>query len=255
MIDSVVRLAEEAGRAILGVYSAGPMEVRSKEDLSPLTLADTASHRILVEGLKLLRPEWPVLSEESRSVPYAERKTWQTYWLVDPLDGTKEFIKKNGEFTVNIALMRKDEPILGVVHAPSRGVTYFAERGKGAFKKEPSGRTGPIRVRRTQEKWKVVVSRSHAGDELERFLEHIGPFESVSVGSALKLCLVAEGQAHFYPRFWPSMEWDIAAGQCVVLEAGGSVCDREGRTLSYNKQELVNPHFLASAFEKGSFPW
>jgi 3'(2'), 5'-bisphosphate nucleotidase len=222
--------------------------VTNKADNSPLTAADTAAHGIILEGLRKLPSQWPVLSEESKHIPYDERKRWEVYWLVDPLDGTKEFIKKNGEFTVNVALVRSGLPVLGVVHVPVRHVTYYAEKGKGAFKKLENGKSVPIRAQAGwSDKLKIVLSRSHRGGEMEVFLQKAGPYESVSMGSSLKLCLVAEGQAHLYPRFWPSMEWDTAAAQCVVTEAGGTVTDLQGRPLVYNKESLLNTHFLASA--------
>lgn len=252
MINSVIRLAEEAGKAIMEVYGREFSQVTFKEDHSPLTLADTAAHEILLKGLTQLDGHLPVLSEESKSEPFSVRRSWQDYWLVDPLDGTKEFIKKNGEFTVNVALIRQGAPILGVVHVPAKSITYFASQGQGAFKKEGAGAPQRIHVRPKEAVWKVVVSRSHKDDQVEAFLNSLGAYDSMSVGSSLKLCRIAEGAAHFYPRFWPSMEWDIAAGQCLVEEAGGSVLDLEGAPLVYTKPQLENPFFLASALRE---PW
>lgn len=248
MISKIIELSEQAGAAILEVYSRADFSVTSKADDSPLTAADTAAHDIILEGLRKLPSQWPVLSEESKHIPYDERKRWEVYWLVDPLDGTKEFIKKNGEFTVNVALVRLGVPVMGVVHVPERRATYYAEKGKGAFKKLENGKSIPLRAQTVPgDKLKIVLSRSHRDGRIDAFLQKAGPYESVDVGSSLKLCLVAEGQAHLYPRFWPSMEWDTAAAQCVVTEAGGRVTSLLGEPLVYNKENLVNPDFLASA--------
>lgn len=245
LLDEIVKLAMEAGERILEVYDSD-FSVEHKEDKSPLTAADLASHRVIVAGLEALTPEVPVLSEESAGIPYAERSAWHTYWLVDPLDGTKEFIKRNGEFTVNIALIREGIPVLGVVHVPVTGVTYSACEGVGAFKAEQGAAAAPIRVRAMGAGPTAVVgSRSHGGDSLNAFLEKVGDHEMVSMGSSLKLCLVAEGRADVYPRLGPTSEWDTAAAQCVVEQAGGSVTDLELKPLRYNtKDSLLNPFFL-----------
>jgi 3'(2'), 5'-bisphosphate nucleotidase len=251
MMKDIIQFAEEAGKAVMEIYSRENFGTTLKENNSPLTLADTASHDIIVKFLKSFTPDWPILSEESKSIPYEVRKSWSSFWMVDPMDGTKEFIKRNGEFTVNIALIRQGTPVLGVVYAPAKETTYYAEEGKGAFKKDKETGTRQIRVDSgCPSVTKVVVSRSHAGDETESFLKKLGPFECVEVGSSLKLCQVAEGLAHLYPRFWPSMEWDTAAAQCVVLESGGSVTDLEGNLLRYNKQNLLNPYFMVSALSE-----
>ncbi len=189
----------------------------------------------------------PVLSEESKAQPYAERSGWQDYWLVDPLDGTKEFIKKNGEFTVNVALIRQGVPVMGVVHVPAQNLTYFAGQGEGAYRNETAGGDVRLHVRPKQAVWKVVISRSHQDEHMNAFLKTLGAYETISVGSSLKLCRVAEGEVHLYPRFWPSMEWDIAAGQCLVEEAGGSLRDLEGARLRYTKPDLENPFLRASS--------
>lgn len=199
--------------------------------------------------LQVLTPHLPILSEESRETLYRERSNWPLFWLVDPLDGTKEFIKRNGEFTVNIALIQGHEPVLGVVHAPALDTTYSAAKGYGAFKGD--GLADPSRITTSDPdgKVRVVVSRSHAGPETENFLERLRErieLEFVSIGSSLKLCLIAEGRAHLYPRLGPTMEWDTAAAHCVVESAGGFVKEKgSGKPLRYNKRELRNPHFLA----------
>ena len=254
LLEQVVALAKQAGARILEVYDS-EFAVQHKDDKSPLTAADLASHRAIVAGLEALTPGVPVLSEESAQRPYAERATWQTYWLVDPLDGTKEFIKRNGEFTVNIALIRAGAPVLGVVHVPVTGVTYSACAGLGAFKAEEDRGPEPIRVRPLGDAPMAVVgSRSHGGDSLNAFLDKVGVHEMVSMGSSLKLCLVAEGRADVYPRLGPTSEWDTAAAQCVVEQAGGQVTDLELRPLRYNtKDSLLNPFFLV--FGDASRDW
>lgn len=254
LLEPVVALAHEAGRRIMAIYEGG-FSVAEKADRTPLTEADMAAHRTIVEGLRPLTPDIPVLSEESAEIPYEERVRWDTYWLIDPLDGTREFIKRNGEFTVNIALVRAHEPVLGVVHAPALDLTYHACRGGGAWRQ--AGDTPPERIRvRPFRPGRIVVagSRSHAGERLRAYCEALGPHELVSMGSALKSCLVAEGRADVYPRFGPTSEWDTAAAQCVVEEAGGRVTDAAGRPLRYNaKASLLNPDFLVFGDPAG--PW
>ena len=251
----VTTLAHQAGEKILEIYNSDEFSVQEKDDKSPLTAADLASHHAILDGLQVLTPEIPVLSEESANLPYAERKAWRRYWLVDPLDGTREFIKRNGEFTVNIALIEDGVPVLSVVHVPVSGVCYSACRGQGAFKQEPDGEPQPIRVRKLGEGPVMVVgSRSHRGDSLVRFLEKLGEHEMVGMGSSLKLCLVAEGAADVYPRLGPTSEWDTAAAQCVVEQAGGYVTDTDMQPLHYNtKDSLLNPYFLV--FGDNSRDW
>ena len=254
LLDSVARLAHAASERILAIYNSD-FAVQQKDDRSPLTEADLASHRAIVAGLAELTPGVPILSEESSTLPYAQRSLWQRYWLVDPLDGTKEFIKRNGEFTVNIALIEGGVPVLGVVHVPVSGVSYLACRGCGASRQEPGREPHPIRVRKvSQGPVTVVGSRSHRGDSLNRFLENLGEHEMVSMGSSLKLCLVAEGAADVYPRLGPTSEWDTAAAQCVVEQAGGHVTDTDMQPLRYNtKDSLLNPFFLV--FGDNSRDW
>lgn len=253
-LEAVVSLAKEAGRSIMALYSGGELAVTLKEDVSPLTQADIAAHRVILAGLQKLTPMVPVFSEESVSTPYSERRNWDRYWLVDPLDGTKEFIKRNGEFTVNIALIVRGEPLLGVVHAPALGRTYSAIQNHGAFRQESSDETPRhIAVSRDQgQKLKVVVSRSHPGKEGEAFLHTLGAYETVKIGSSLKFCLVAEGSADLYPRFGPTREWDTAAGHCILASAGGEVTDLDGQPLRYNKPDLLNPSFIAKAVTRAA---
>jgi 3'(2'), 5'-bisphosphate nucleotidase len=228
------------------IYNGPAFQVTHKEDKSPLTAADLASHHTIAAGLAKLTPEWPVLSEESESTPYETRSQWPVFWLVDPLDGTKEFLKRNGEFTVNIALIEGDVPILGVVYAPATNKMYFAARNVGAFKQE-HGETSPIRVQRgSTDATRVIISRSHAGDETELYTRQYGKCDFVPMGSSLKFCLVAEGIADVYPRSGPTMEWDTAAAHCILDQAGGSVTAADGERLRYNKPSLLNPGFLAA---------
>ena len=252
-LEAVREIAHEAGRRILDVYERG-FTVEHKEDRSPLTEADRAAHEIITSQLQALTPDIPVLSEESAAVDYATRAGWKRFWLVDPLDGTKEFINRNGEFTVNIALIEGNRPVLGVVYVPVPALTYYACAGQGAHKQKGECAIQPVRVRRFDGgKPMVVASRSHAGPETEAFLRNIGEHDVVSMGSALKLCLVAEGVADVYPRLGPTMEWDTAAAQCVVEAAGGRVTDLNRQPLVYNKPSLLNPWFLVSA--AGDYDW
>jgi 3'(2'), 5'-bisphosphate nucleotidase len=241
---AVAALARRAGDAILSVYGQ-QFEVTNKSDQSPLTIADLRSHEIIVEGLQALVPRLPVLSEEASDIAFEQRRQWQRYWLVDPLDGTKEFVSRNGEFTVNIALIENHAPILGVVHVPVSGVTYIGAVGTGAFKQE-HGEPAAIKARvPAASPLRIVGSRSHRDSTLDQILPRLEPYELVACGSSLKFCLVAEGSADFYPRFGPTSEWDTAAAQAVVEAAGGAVVTTDGKPLRYNtKRELLNPHFL-----------
>ena len=244
LLDPVVTIARAAGRAILEIYDS-EFAVETKADHSPLTDADRAAHQLIVRELGQLTPEIPVWSEESATIPYAKRSQWARFWLVDPLDGTREFIKRNGEFTVNIALIEGHEPVLGVVHVPVKSTDYFAARDVGAFRQE-NGERSAIKVNsRAAERVRVVGSRSHRGASLESFLQQLGPHEMVPMGSSLKICLVASGAADVYPRLGPTSEWDTAAAQAVVECAGGHVVDLDGKTLQYNtKVDVLNPFFI-----------
>lgn len=240
-------LAREAGRLILEVY-ASSFSVQQKEDRSPLTEADLRSEKLILAGLKRITPEIPVLSEESAQAPYATRRHWDRLWVVDPLDGTKEFVQRNGEFTVNIALVHNQRPVLGIVHAPVLERTYYACEGVGAFRSDAQAAGKAIRVaKRGAAPVRVVGSRSHRGSSLDAFLARVGPHELVEVGSSLKLCLVAEGQADVYPRLGPTSEWDTAAGQCVLEQAGGHVLKLDGEPLEYNRENTLNPNFFGFA--------
>lgn len=249
LLLQIITIAREAGQAIMAIYADPANAVMTKEDNSPLTQADLAADRVISNGLQALNLGWPILSEESAQTVYADRKNWQRFWLVDPLDGTKEFIKRNGEFTVNIALIDNGQPILGVVYAPVLDVCYSAARGVGAFVKKDIKANQPIRAQTASndQPIKVVASRSHADERTASVLKKLGEYQCISMGSSLKLCLVAEGAAHFYPRLGPTMEWDTAAAHAVVSEAGGVVQDRQGNELTYNKPDLHNPEFFVYA--------
>ncbi len=254
LLEQTITLSIQAGDEILKIYDTD-FAIETKNDQSPLTTADLASHHCLVDGLEKLSPKLPILSEESSEIPYSERKQWETYWLIDPLDGTKEFIKRNGEFTVNVALIQGNRPILGVVYVPVSGICYSAAEGLGAWKQTQDQQALPISVRKQATKPLTVIgSRSHQTEELANYLERLGPHELVSMGSSLKLCLVAEGKADLYPRIGLTSEWDTAASQCVVEQAGGKVTNLQGQILDYNtKQEYLNPYFLV--FGDDSHDW
>ncbi|MBM0104211.1 3'(2'),5'-bisphosphate nucleotidase CysQ [Steroidobacter sp. S1-65] len=245
LLTAAVKLAHRAGDAILSVYSE-QFDVTHKTDRSPLTVADLRSHDIISRGLRDLTPDVPVLSEEASDISYEQRRQWSRYWLVDPLDGTKEFVSRNGEFTVNIALIENHAPVLGVVHVPVTNTTYTGAVGLGAFRQINGERPEAIRVQApAASPLRIVGSRSHRGDSLDKYLPTLAPYELIAVGSSLKFCLVAEGSADFYPRFGPTSEWDTAAAQAVVEAAGGAVVKTTGEPLRYNtKPDLLNPHFL-----------
>ena len=246
LLPKVIDIARRAGAAILDVY-AERFDVTHKEDKSPLTEADLRAHAIIVEGLQSLSPALPILSEEDSGIPFEKRRGWHRYWLVDPLDGTKEFISRNGEFTVNIALIEDHSPVLGVVHVPVKDTTYFASATGGAFKQIGQQPAEPIHVHTpARSPLRVVGSRSHArAGSMDAYLDRLGPHALLSIGSSLKFCLIAEGEADVYPRFGPTSEWDTAAAHAIVEAAGGAVVDLQGQPLRYNtKPDLLNPHFL-----------
>ena len=256
ILKPTLELAKQAGQAILEIYKQAEVETTYKDDKSPLTAADLASHNVLVAGLSQLTPEIPILSEESKTIAIEERQSWERFWLLDPLDGTKEFIKRNGEFTVNIALIEAGVPIFGVVHAPVLDTTYWGVTTQGAFKQVGNDEPSAIRVQSYKAgDLNLVASRSHANAETIQFIEKLKTDFSVntlSIGSSLKLCLVAEGKAHIYPRFGPTMEWDTAAAQCVVEQAKGTVSTLQGESLLYNKGNLLNPYFIVNG---GAITW
>jgi 3'(2'), 5'-bisphosphate nucleotidase len=240
----VIDLAREAGLATMTYYGDAAGEVREKGDRSPLTLADEAAHGILVQGLGKLDPATPVVSEEGEIAPFETRREWRRFWLVDPLDGTKEFIKRRAEFTVNVALVEQGEPVFGVVLAPALELLYWAAKGEGAWREEKSGHAQRIfsTAAHPGTPLTVVESLSHPSTELEEYLKTIPVAQRVKAGSSLKFCWVAEGRADIYPRLGPTMEWDVAAGDCVYRQSG-----RDGERsspLTYNKPDLRNPNFV-----------
>lgn len=245
LLPEICDIARQAGDRILEVYNTD-FAIGHKDDLSPLTAADMAAHEHIVRRLKALTPDLPILSEESAEVDYATRSQWRQYWLVDPLDGTREFIKRNGEFTVNIALISQHEPVLGVVQVPVTGVYYFACHQHGAYKSTPGATAQRIHTRRTRPASLAIAgSRSHSGARFRGFIENLDSAEIVAIGSSLKSCLIAEGRVDLYPRFGPTSEWDTAAAQCIVEQAGGRVTDMNFNRLQYNrKPSLINPSFL-----------
>ena len=245
VLEQLVDISRRAGLKILDWYD-GDMGITVKSDDSPLTRADLASHELINSELSRRWPEIPVLSEESADIPWETRQSWQQYWLVDPLDGTKEFINRNGEFTVNIALIRHHQPVMGVVHVPVTDSSYFGARELAAWRQRGNAVAEPIAVRRPAAQTAVIVgSRSHANPELASQLEQLGPHELTSMGSSLKFCRIAEGLADFYPRLGPTCEWDTAAAQAVVEAAGGQVVKIDGKALDYNNKEVyLNPYFF-----------
>ncbi len=245
LLSGLVQLSRRAGDAIMDVYQRD-FDVVTKDDNSPLTKADLASHKVITRALAELTPDIPVLSEESDHIPAAERLSWKRYWLIDPLDGTKEFINRNGEFTVNIALIDTHRPRLGIVHVPARQTTYFGVVGEGAWLQDGSEPARRIQTRQPAADIPVVVgSRSHANPALQACLAPIGAHDMISMGSSLKFCRVAEGSADLYPRLGPTSEWDTAAAQAVVEAAGGQVVTLDGKALAYNtREDILNPWFI-----------
>ena len=243
-VKDIVTIAKKAGDAIMKIYDKD-FTIEYKDDKSPLTEADTKSNEIICNALINLYPDIPILSEENRAAPYEERKHWEYFWLIDPIDGTKEFIKKNGEFTVNIALIYKDTPILGVVYAPALGDMYQAKQGEGAYK---NNQKLPLHVNNEPEKrLSVVASKSHLSEETQEFIDALvtETIEQVSKGSSLKLCMVAEGVADIYPRLAPTMEWDTGAADAIVRECGKMSYQFErSEPMVYNKENLLNPWFV-----------
>ena len=247
LLACVADIARQAGREILAVYGSGEVGALLKADRSPLTAADLAAHRSICEALHSLTPGVPVLSEEAADTDFTTRAAWRRYWLVDPLDGTREFLSRNGQFTVNIALIEAHAAVLGVVHVPVTDVSYRGLPGTGAWRVAAGEPARAIRVSEASAApLRVVGSRSHRGDSLDAFLARLGPHELVPMGSSLKFCLVAEGAADVYPRLGPTSEWDTAAAHAVLAGAGGTVVDLSGAPLRYNtKAQLLNPFFVA----------
>ncbi len=245
LAQALMPIVDRAGAAIMRIYEAG-FTVQRKEDDSPLTQADLESQRIIIEGLSRVTPGIPILSEESAQAPWNERRTWRELWVVDPLDGTREFVKRNGEFTINVALVVEHEPVLGIVAAPAQGLLYWGASQAGAFSHHRGEPSFPLHVSPPQSPLRVVGSRSHASAETAQYLARLGPHVMTGIGSSLKFCLVASGKAELYPRFGPTSEWDTAAGQALLEAAGGHVTRPDGHRLRYNcRESLINGDFLA----------
>jgi 3'(2'), 5'-bisphosphate nucleotidase len=253
-LERIALLARRAGEAILEVYGSD-FAVNRKDDASPVTAADLAAQRVIVEGLSDMTADIPVVSEEALIPSWDVRRAWSRYWLVDPLDGTREFVKRNGEFTVNIALIENHRPVLGVVLAPVTGDLYAAANGLGAYREPVEGAAPvPIHTRRRAQPLTIAGSRSHGSERQARMLEGIGAHEVVPLGSSLKFCVIARGDADLYLRLGPTSEWDTAAAQCVLEEAGGAVLDLQGQPFRYNTRDsLLNPEFIACG--DTSFDW
>jgi 3'(2'), 5'-bisphosphate nucleotidase len=246
-------IALQAGLIILDVYN-NAYDIQEKEDKTPVTTADMLADKLICQQLKRLTPDIPVLSEESAKIPYSIRKNWHRYWLVDPLDGTREFIKHNDEFTVNIALIENTQSILGVIYVPVSCNTYYAWKNNGAYKIDPEGKYQPIHTRPLAKKPVIAGSRSHGAEKLQHYLARLGDIELLSIGSSLKSCLVAEGKVDLYPRLGLTSEWDTAAAQCIVEEAGGKLVQTNMQPMRYNtKDSLLNPEFFV--FGDTSHDW
>jgi len=254
LCQQVVDIARLAGDKILEVYNS-EYTIQHKEDNTPLTTADLAADEIICNALKALTPEIPILSEESAYIPFETRQQWSRYWLVDPLDGTREFIKRNGEFTVNIALIENHQSILGVINVPVTDTDYYAWKGGHAHKKTTATDVQIINARTADKKNLVIAgSRSHVSDKLKDYLDKLGTIELLSVGSSLKSCMVAEGSVDLYPRLGLTSEWDTAAAHCIVEEAGGYITQTDGSALLYNTKDcLLNPEFFVFGDKK--IPW
>ena len=248
LIFSTIEIAKEAGEAISQIYNSD-FDYQIKKDLSPITAADRLSHKIITERLKILTPEIPILSEENCNIPFKVRSQWADYWLIDPLDGTKEFINNNGEFTVNIALIENNTPILGIIHIPISHETYWGSKNKGSFYLNANDDEVNISVSNNhQNPIRIVASRSHPSEMLNYVLEKIINYEIIKIGSSIKFCHIASGQADCYPRFGPTSEWDTAAGEAIVRYAGGHMVTLNGNLMQYNaKKDYLNPNFIVSS--------
>jgi len=248
LIEQIIEISKEAGKAVLEVYNTD-FDFQMKEDLSPLTKADTLSNQIICSSLKTLTPDIPILSEEDSDISFEKRSNWEKYWLIDPLDGTKEFIKKNGEFTVNIALIENNIPRLGIIHLPVTSETYWGSKNNGSYYVNANNKSKQISVSKKPENIiTVMASRSHPNEKLDSLLEKIKHYKIVNRGSSLKFCQIAAGQADVYPRFGPTSEWDIAAGHAILLGASGNIYDLNGNEIRYNiRSNYLNPFFIATS--------
>lgn len=268
ILPDVIKVADEASNKVLQIYQTD-FQVNYKEDESPITAADVASHEIIVKGLRNISPQIPILSEEGLMAPWEERRQWQRFWLLDPIDGTKDFTQRTGEFTVNIALIENGEPVLGIVTAPALNEAFWGLKGIGAWKRDGRGQaqpeeggqapqthgqaptfghgqTQPIEVAVPPATRRVVASKNHLNEETRAFIDSLGAHETLQAGSSLKFCRIAEGAADIYPRMGPTSEWDTGAAHAVLLAAGGNVHTLEGKPLRYGKENVLNPHFIAA---------
>ncbi len=248
LLPAVVDLARNAARRILKIYQSPDLQITQKADQSPVTAADMAAHHLINAGLNLITTDIPVLSEENCDIPFSTRQKWQRYWLVDPLDGTRQFIRGNGQFSVNIALIEHHKPVLGVILSPVSGSLYYAWRNGGAWKQSPQQEPTQIQCSTAKGgKVRVTSNHSQAKGRFKAFLNNIGQFQHIRMGSSIKSCLIAEGLADLYPRLGPTSEWDTAAAQIIVEQAGGHIVDTHMQPLRYNtKDSLLNPHFFVS---------
>tara|TARA_B100001250_G_scaffold300104_1_gene261767 strand:+ start:693 stop:1502 length:810 start_codon:yes stop_codon:yes gene_type:complete len=249
-IKKLIKISKNAGDAIMDIYES-EFDVNFKSDQSPLTKADIVSNKIICQSLKKITPDIPILSEESSDIPYEQRSKWNQYWLIDPLDGTKEFIKKNGEFTVNIALIERNRPIFGVIRVPAKSITYWGGVDIGSYSKKDGESSKKINVsKRRSTGLRVVSSRSHKNNRLDECLSNFDSIQDINIGSSLKFCLLAEGKADLYPRLGPTSEWDTAAGEAILKYSGGYLLTIDGKKMNYNNSEaLLNPYFIASSDE------
>jgi len=245
ILPDVIKVADEASEKVLHIYQSD-FKVSYKADDSPITAADTAAHDIISHGLRAISRDIPILSEEGKDIPWEERKHWRRFWLVDPIDGTKDFTQRTGEFTVNIAMIEDGEPVMGVVIAPAIKEAYWGVVGEGAHRRGRNGKVQRIRVAEPKAVKRVVASKNHLNDETRAFIDKLGEHELVQAGSSLKFCRIAEGHADIYPRLGPTCEWDTGAAQAVLMAAGGKVQTLDGKPLIYGKEDVLNPHFVAS---------
>ncbi|PSF04614.1 3'(2'),5'-bisphosphate nucleotidase [Marinobacter fuscus] len=245
ILPDVIKVADEASEKVLHIYQSD-FKVNYKEDDSPITAADLASHDIIMRGLRNISRDIPILSEEGADISWEERKHWRRFWLIDPIDGTKDFTQRTGEFTVNIALIEDGVPVLGVVTAPALKEAFWGIKGEGAFKRDRTGHVHRIRTSEPRDPLRIVASKNHLNDETRAFIDGLGAHETLQAGSSLKFCRIAEGHADIYPRMGPTSEWDTGAAHAVLLAAGGNVKTFEGDALAYGKEQILNPNFIAA---------
>ena len=245
LLPDVIKIADEASERVLHIYQSD-FKVHFKEDETPITAADLAANEIIAQGLRRISRDIPIVSEEGSETPWEERKHWRRFWLVDPIDGTKDFTQRTGEFTINIAMIEDGEPVMGVVIAPALKEAYWGVKGEGAYKRDRTGKARHIRVAEPRDSLRVVASKNHLNEDTRAFIAKLGPHETVQAGSSLKFCRIAEGHADIYPRLGPTSEWDTAAAHAVLLAAGGKVQTLQGEPLKYGKEDVLNPWFIAA---------